>query len=125
MDMRLFKKTFKFICGECENFSTTQTDYCEKCGANAVRKATNEDYSKREKEDKVGRTERRTEMRAEDKAEKAEDKAEKAEDKAEKAEKKAEDKAEKAEKRAEDKAEKAEKRAEENAENVEKKAEET
>ncbi len=98
MDMRLFKKTFKFICGECENFSTTQTDYCEKCGANAVRQATNEDYSKRGKEEKTGIAERKTERRAEDKAERAEEKAERAEKKAEeKAEKRAEKRAEKAE----------------------------
>jgi len=85
MDMKVFKKTFKFICGECGNFSTTQTEYCEKCGANAVRQATHEDYSKREKEGKAGIAERRTKMRAEEKAEKAEKRAE------EKAEKKAEE----------------------------------
>jgi len=118
MDMKAFKKTFKFICGECGNFSTTQTEYCEKCGANAVRQATHEDYSKREKEGKAGIAERRTKMRAEDKAEKAEDKAEDKAEKAEKAEKRAEEKAEKAEKRAEEK-------AEEKAEKAEKKAEET
>jgi hypothetical protein len=49
LDIKLFKKTFKFICDDCGEFTHTETEYCEKCGANALRKATGDDYMKHEK----------------------------------------------------------------------------
>ena len=89
MDLKLFKKTFKFVCNECGEFGHTQTEYCEKCGAMAMRKATNEDYlryeteSKRDaKEDRIGfekvKETRKVAERAEKVAEKARMVAEKA-----------------------------------------------
>ena len=115
--MKRFKKTYKIICDECGEFLHTKMEFCEKCGATAMRKATREDYSKYETEGKADKADRKAVKKAGDKVEVAEKRAVKrAEDeveKAEKAEKKAEDKAEKAEKKAEDKAEKAEKKAEE------------
>ncbi|MFW9827065.1 MAG: hypothetical protein ACFFEY_05525 [Candidatus Thorarchaeota archaeon] len=46
MDIKTFKKTFKFICNDCEEFAHTNTEYCEKCGAKSLRTATKEDYDK-------------------------------------------------------------------------------
>ncbi len=46
MDMKTFKKTFKLICDSCGEFTHTDTQYCEKCGAEAIRPATKEDYEK-------------------------------------------------------------------------------
>jgi len=46
LDIKLFKKAYKFICNNCGKFLHTETEYCEKCGEKAVRKATKEDYSK-------------------------------------------------------------------------------
>ena len=90
--MKRFKETYKLICDECGEFLHTKMEFCEKCGATAMRKATNEDYSKYETEGKADKADRRAVKKA----------GKKAEDKAEKAEKKAEDKAEKAEKKAEE-----------------------
>ncbi|NVM38053.1 MAG: hypothetical protein HWN81_20835 [Candidatus Lokiarchaeota archaeon] len=101
MEMKRYKKTFKFICDECGKFLHTKMEYCEKCGSKALRKATKEDFSKYETKGKAKKAERKTET-AERRTEK------KAGEKIEKAEKKAEEKAEKAEKKAEEKAEKAE-----------------
>ena len=32
MDKKLFKKTYKFICSSCGEFSHTDREYCEICG---------------------------------------------------------------------------------------------
>ncbi len=48
MDIKSFKKTFKFICNDCGEFTHTNTEYCEKCGAKSLRAATKEDYDKYE-----------------------------------------------------------------------------
>ena len=47
--MKSFKKTFKIVCDECGDFTASDTEYCEKCGAKAMRQATSEDYSRYEK----------------------------------------------------------------------------
>jgi len=44
LDAKLFKKTFPLICDECGEFAHTAHDFCNKCGAEALRKATKEDY---------------------------------------------------------------------------------
>jgi len=44
MDAKLFKKTFPFVCGECGEFMHTKHVYCEKCGAESLRKASKLDY---------------------------------------------------------------------------------
>jgi len=45
MDKKLFKKTYKFICSNCGEFSHTNRDYCETCGKeNTIRKAKKEDF---------------------------------------------------------------------------------
>ena len=46
MEIKSFKKTFRFICNKCGEFSHTRTEFCEKCGFNDIRKATKNDYSK-------------------------------------------------------------------------------
>ncbi|MFX1379280.1 MAG: hypothetical protein ACFFA4_09310 [Promethearchaeota archaeon] len=46
---KTFRKTFKLICDSCGEFTHTDTLYCEKCGAKAIREATKEDYEKHEK----------------------------------------------------------------------------
>lgn len=51
--MKTFKKTFKFICEECGEFSHTEHEYCEKCGAKALRKAIKDDYVKYETKKKA------------------------------------------------------------------------
>ena len=48
LDIKLFKKTFPYICNECGEFAHTQHKYCDKCGAEALRKALKEDYEKRQ-----------------------------------------------------------------------------
>ena len=48
MNIKLFKKTFKFVCDECGKFGHTQTEYCEVCGSKAMRKAKKEDYLEHE-----------------------------------------------------------------------------
>ena len=50
MDKKTFKKTFTFVCDECGEFAHTETEYCEKCGGQALRKAINEDYTRHEME---------------------------------------------------------------------------
>ncbi|MFX1390723.1 MAG: hypothetical protein ACFE9Z_11720 [Promethearchaeota archaeon] len=49
MDIKTFKKTFKFICTACGEFAHTQTEYCEKCGEKSLKLAMKEDYLKHEK----------------------------------------------------------------------------
>ncbi|MFX1364271.1 MAG: hypothetical protein ACFFCE_03755 [Promethearchaeota archaeon] len=44
MDVKLFKKTFPFICDKCGEFAHTNHEYCDKCGAEGLRKANKEDY---------------------------------------------------------------------------------
>ena len=45
MDKKLFKKTYKFICSNCGEFSHTHRDFCESCGEEgSIREATKEDY---------------------------------------------------------------------------------
>ncbi|MHA2471946.1 MAG: hypothetical protein ACXAES_01795 [Promethearchaeota archaeon] len=51
--MKTFKKTFKFICDECGEFSYTERECCEKCGVQSLRMATKDDYSKYEKKKKI------------------------------------------------------------------------
>ena len=49
MDKKLFKKTYKFICSECGEFSHTDREYCENCGShNSIRSAKGNDYKKAE-----------------------------------------------------------------------------
>ncbi|MFX0104887.1 MAG: hypothetical protein ACFE75_05310 [Candidatus Hodarchaeota archaeon] len=106
MDIKLFKKTFKFICDECGKFAHTEREYCEKCGAQALRKATKDDYIKYESEAmKKAKENKNTVVKARKESQKARkifEKTEKAEIKAgklvEKSEKKAGKVAEKAEK---------------------------
>ncbi|MFX1417725.1 MAG: hypothetical protein ACFE9N_02265 [Promethearchaeota archaeon] len=47
MDPKLFKKTFTLICDACGAFAHTQQSTCDKCGEEALRKATKEDYKNR------------------------------------------------------------------------------
>ncbi|MFX1302615.1 MAG: hypothetical protein ACFFBV_00615 [Promethearchaeota archaeon] len=98
MDIKIFKKTFKFICDECGEFTHTETEYCEKCGVQAIRKATNEDYTRYEMEKMRDVKEQRIEI---EKAEETRKVAEKAEKVAEKAEKAAQKAAKKAKRKAE------------------------
>ncbi|UCD01572.1 MAG: hypothetical protein JSV23_00675 [Promethearchaeota archaeon] len=45
MDLKLFKKSFPFICNECNEFAHTEFDFCDKCGAEgALRIANKGDY---------------------------------------------------------------------------------
>lgn len=76
MEIKRFKKTYKFICDDCGEFLHTKMEFCEKCGGTALRKATKEDYLKYETEGKADKAGRRAVKRAEEKAEKAEKKAE-------------------------------------------------
>ena len=47
MDKKLFRKTYKFICTDCGEFSHSDREYCEKCGGqNSMRSATSKDYKK-------------------------------------------------------------------------------
>ncbi|MFX1303700.1 MAG: hypothetical protein ACFFBV_00925 [Promethearchaeota archaeon] len=46
MDIKLFKKTFPYICDKCGEFTHTLQNYCDKCGAEALRKAKKGDYKK-------------------------------------------------------------------------------
>jgi rRNA maturation endonuclease Nob1 len=51
MDIKLFKKSFPYICDKCGKFAHTEFDYCDKCGAeNSLRKATKQDYKKHKHE---------------------------------------------------------------------------
>ena len=113
MDIKTFKKTFILICDECGKFAHTKTDYCEVCGAQALREATNEDYMRIEmekisdaKEQQIGLEKaeetRMVTERAEKVSEKARIVAEKAEKKAEKAAEKAKGRAKKTKEVAED-----------------------
>jgi predicted RNA-binding Zn-ribbon protein involved in translation (DUF1610 family) len=97
--MKMFKKTYKKICDSCGQFVHTDTQYCEKCGSEAIRKATKQDYAKH---DKIATTESKTskkhthEVQMEDiKVKKEADRVEKEVDKADKAERKVERDAEK------------------------------
>ncbi|MFX0080663.1 MAG: hypothetical protein ACFE94_02820 [Candidatus Hodarchaeota archaeon] len=113
--MKIFKKTFKFICDKCGEFAHTETEYCESCGEKSLRKATKDDYAKYEREKMRKTREDKAVMEETRKAEKADIKAEKAEEKAKKEVEKAEIKAEKAEEKAKMEVEKAEIKAEEKA----------
>ena len=129
VDIKFFKKSFKFVCNECGNFAHTETTYCEKCGVGALRKATKEDYIRYEMETTRDSKERRIEIERVDETRKVAERAEKVADKArrvaEKTEKEVEKKAEKAKRKAErtkqvaekaaEKAKKASKRAKEAA----------
>jgi uncharacterized OB-fold protein len=47
MDKKLFKKTYKYICSSCGEFSHSPRDYCETCGKEgSIREATKGDYEK-------------------------------------------------------------------------------
>jgi len=46
MDKKLFKKTYKYICRSCGNFTHSFTEYCEICGSkDALSGAVRADYS--------------------------------------------------------------------------------
>ncbi|MFX1456571.1 MAG: hypothetical protein ACFFDB_14440 [Promethearchaeota archaeon] len=50
MDIKLFKKTYPFICASCGEFAHTEQKFCDKCGAeDSLRKAEKADYKKRKK----------------------------------------------------------------------------
>ncbi|MFX0028906.1 MAG: hypothetical protein ACFE8B_06840 [Candidatus Hermodarchaeota archaeon] len=50
LDIKLFKKTYPFICDKCGEFAHTEQEYCDKCGAsNSLRKAEKADYKKQNK----------------------------------------------------------------------------
>ncbi|MFX0021761.1 MAG: hypothetical protein ACFE9S_05510 [Candidatus Hermodarchaeota archaeon] len=104
MDMKTFKKTFKLICGSCGEFTHTDTQYCEKCGAEAIRTATKEDYEKHEKAASAKTKESR---RVADGLRREDDKHKKDTDKIQKEKRKAERDADKAEWEAEREADKA------------------
>jgi hypothetical protein len=108
LDIKTFKKTFRFICEQCGEFAHTETEYCEICGTKTLRKATKDDYAKYEREKMRETKETRAVFEEAQKVEKAEIKAEKA---AEKVADKAELKVKKAVEKAEIKAEKAEEKA--------------
>lgn len=91
--MKTFKKTFILICDECGKFAHTKMEYCENCGAQAIRKATKEDYKRYERET-ISREKERKDLF--EKTEKTRMVADRAEMKVEKAAKKAEGRAEKA-----------------------------
>jgi hypothetical protein len=103
--MKTFKKTFKLICDSCGEFTHTDTQYCEKCGAEAVRPATKEDYEKHSKEadDKIKES-----RKVADGLRKEDDKVKKKADKVKKEKRKAEKEAERVEWEAEREAEEAE-----------------
>lgn len=44
--MKTFRKTFKFICYDCREFSELKREFCEKCGSPTVIKTTKDDYAK-------------------------------------------------------------------------------
>ncbi|MFX0023108.1 MAG: hypothetical protein ACFE9S_12345 [Candidatus Hermodarchaeota archaeon] len=44
MDSKLFKKTFPYICNNCNEFAHTLHAFCDKCGEKALRRAVNKDY---------------------------------------------------------------------------------
>ncbi len=119
MDMKTFKKTFNIICDSCGEFTHTDTQYCEKCGAQSLREATKEDYEKYETiADKISKDSReetgvieREEEKVKKKADKVKKDTKRAKKDADKAERKSEKDAEKAEKKSEKDAEKAEKKA--------------
>lgn len=46
VDIKAFKRSFKYICEKCGKFSRIRRDYCRICGAQALRKATKDDYKK-------------------------------------------------------------------------------
>ncbi|MFX0004185.1 MAG: hypothetical protein ACFE9J_11925 [Candidatus Hermodarchaeota archaeon] len=96
--MKVFKKTFKFFCDSCKQFAHTETQFCEQCGAETLRKATTEDYEKYEKEAIAESKETRKHIKEEHKhdaeikkeTERVEKEARKAEKEAAKAQKKSE-----------------------------------
>jgi len=51
LDAKLFKKTFLFICNDCGEFMHTKHQFCDKCGAEALRKANKEDYKNHNNKD--------------------------------------------------------------------------
>jgi len=44
--MKAFKRSYKYTCEKCGKFSSIRRDYCRICGAQALRKATKDDYKK-------------------------------------------------------------------------------
>lgn len=106
MDIKIFKKTFLFVCDECGEFAPAKLEYCENCGEKALRKATNEDYTRYEMETKKINKEQRIEFEKADEIRKVAERAEKVAEKAKKAVDKADKKAKKAAEKAKTKAEK-------------------
>lgn len=128
MDKKTFKMTFKFVCNECGEFAYTNLEYCEKCGEKALRKATNEDYTRYEMETIRDAKEHRIVFEKADETRKVTERAEnvvkKARMVAEKAEKAVKQAAEKAKRKAE-KIKQAAEKAKEEAEKAKKKVERT
>lgn len=46
MDIKAFKRSYKYTCDKCGKFSRIRRDYCRICGTKALRKATKDDYKK-------------------------------------------------------------------------------
>jgi rRNA maturation endonuclease Nob1 len=45
MNKKIFRRTYKFICSDCGEFSHTLFDYCEKCGSkDTLHNASRQDY---------------------------------------------------------------------------------
>ncbi|MFX1281240.1 MAG: hypothetical protein ACFFA3_17950 [Promethearchaeota archaeon] len=55
MDSKSFKNTFKYICNECGEFSFSEAELCEICGAKAIRKATGVDFRRHRRESRIKR----------------------------------------------------------------------
>ncbi len=53
LDIKTFKKKFKFICKKCGKFLDSTRGYCRRCGAHAPRKALDDDYTNYKKFDKI------------------------------------------------------------------------
>ena len=67
MDKKSFIKTYKFVCTECGEFWDIFREYCEKCGSkDSVRKATKDDYKKREENSLKAQESLRNELRDKD-----------------------------------------------------------
>ncbi|MCJ7651145.1 MAG: hypothetical protein MUP85_21250 [Candidatus Lokiarchaeota archaeon] len=47
MDLKLYKKTYRYICSSCRKFTHTEREYCESCGAKGtIIEASKQDYEK-------------------------------------------------------------------------------
>ena len=46
MDLKTFKKLYRFICDKCDNLYNKKVEYCGKCGNQEIREATEEDFER-------------------------------------------------------------------------------